>query len=320
MDGVRRLRVGLSLPTWSDAQGRQPGWQELLRLARLAEEAGVDTLLVPDHLLRRASSGRVVGFWECWTVLAAVAASTARVEIGPFVSSLSFRSPGLLAKMASTLDEVSGGRLVLGLGVGSPAFDASWEAFGYPTDRPAARAEEAAEIVARLLRGETVSVRGEFHSTSEAVLVPSGPRTSGPPIWVGARRPRAFRLAARWADAVNANVALTDPASASDAFAPLAEACEAVGRDPATLRRTGYAIVHLSSEGSLAASRAGRIVGTASAVAGRLHEIHDAGVEHMTCYVGADPTRSGFPLLDEPGIAGMADVIAELRRLEAAGA
>ena len=95
MGGEGRLRVGLSLPTWSDETGRQPGWHEILRLTRRAEEAGVDTVWAADHLLRRTASGRLVGFWECWTVLAAVAASTERIGIGPFVSSLSFRPPGL---------------------------------------------------------------------------------------------------------------------------------------------------------------------------------------------------------------------------------
>ena len=320
MIGADRLRIGVSLPTWGDASGHQPGWSEIVRLAQLAEQAGIDTAWAPDHLLRRTASGRLVGFWECWTILAAVAASTTRIGIGPLVASLPFRQPGLLAKMASTLDEVSGGRLILGLGIGSPDFDATWEAFGYPTDRPAARAEEAAEIAVRLLRGETVTVEGAFHRTSGAVLVPAGPRPAGPPVWVGARRPRAFRLAARWADAVNANVTLTDAASVAAAFAPIADACDAAGRDPSTLERTGYAIVRLTGAGAGEADRTDAIAGTPARVAERLHEIHRAGVSHMTCYVGGGPTGGRFPLLDEAGVEGMARVLEELRRLEAGDA
>ncbi len=167
--------------------------------------------------------------------------------------------------MAATLDEVSGGRLILGLGAGVPATDASWTAFGFEPDRHVARHEEAVEIVARLLREPPLTHEGPFYRTVGADVLPRGPRDRIP-IWVAARGPRTLRIAARWADAVNVNLALAGADDAASIVRDVTAACVAEGRDPATLEVTGWARLALRSDGT-ADTRAG--LGRRIAVRGR---------------------------------------------------
>ena len=161
MNDNKRLQIGVSLPTWQDEHGHYMRWPQMRELAKLAEDAGIDTVWVPDHLLREGAGGKA-GFWECWTILTALAEATSRVTVGPFVASAALRNPALLAKMADTLDEVSEGRVILGLGAGVPATDASWHAFGYPTDHVASRYEEVVQIVTGLLKGGRLDFRGNI--------------------------------------------------------------------------------------------------------------------------------------------------------------
>ncbi|CAA9554442.1 MAG: hypothetical protein AVDCRST_MAG88-995, partial [uncultured Thermomicrobiales bacterium] len=154
-----RLKVGLHLPIGEGMlQGRTPRWSDIAALARRAEEVGFDSLWIPDHLLFRTAPGESVGVWECWSLLAALAAVTVRVELGPVVSCAGFRNPALLAKMAETVDEISGGRIILGLGAGwhEPEYDA----FGYPFDHRASRFEEAFTIIRALLQEGHVDFAG----------------------------------------------------------------------------------------------------------------------------------------------------------------
>ena len=167
----KKTELGVSLPTWQDEHGTMVRWREMRELALLAEEAGIDTVWVPDHLLRRGATS-TIGFWECWTLLSALAEATSRVTLGPFMACAGFRNPALLAKMADTLDEVSGGRVILGLGAGVPENDTSWHAFGYATDHVASRYEEALQIVSRLLKEGTVTFQGQYHSVNEAEIYP----------------------------------------------------------------------------------------------------------------------------------------------------
>ena len=141
----------------------------------------------------------------------------------------SFREPALLAKMADTLDEVSGGRLLLGLGAGYHVPE--YTAFGYPHDHLAGRFEEALQIILPLLKGERVTFHGKYYNVDDCVLVPHGPRPGGPPIWIGARQPRMLRLVAQYADAYN-TMAHAVPETANEQFGQLDEACEEVGRNP----------------------------------------------------------------------------------------
>src|SRR5262249_1087680 len=195
MSEARRLRLGLMLPIGVGAlgDGRPVRWAEIREMAVLAEAIGLDTLFAPDHLLFRRSpptnvppidmpEGKTRGIWEVWTILSAVAAAPGRVRLGPFVACPGFRNPALLAKMAATLDEVSGGRLVLGLGAGW--HEPEYLAFGYPFDHRVSRFEEALGIILPLLREGRVDFSGRYYEARQAELQPRGPRPTGPPILI----------------------------------------------------------------------------------------------------------------------------------------
>ncbi len=220
-------------------------WTTLRDMALLAEDIGVDTLGVPDHLLFRHAPPTVSlppdetrGVWECFTLLSAFAAITRRVTLLPLVACTSFRNPAMLAKIADSLDEVSGGRVLLGLGAGW--HEPEYTAYDYPFDKRVSRFEEALQIIVPMLKGEAITFRGRHYSVTDCVLAPRGPRAGGPPIWIGARMPRMLGLVARYADAYHTDMLLNlDDTSAAEAlFAIADEACQKAGRSPATLRRT----------------------------------------------------------------------------------
>ena len=306
-----RPGIGLNLPTWPRADGTIATWSELRALARDAEALGVERLWVPDHLVRHLPSGRTVPFRECWTVLTATAEATTRIGIGSFVASTGFRNAGLLARMAETLDEVSGGRLILGLGSGVPATDASWRVFGYDATRPVARFAESVEAISRLLRGETVTFDGEFVHLDGATLEPRGPRPSGLPVWAAAKGDRTMDVAARWADAVNVNVPLASAEDARAIMASAAAACERVGRDPSSLAVTGYSRIRLSAEG-VGREGPGWLAGGPAAVAETLAAIGAAGVAHVSLYAGLDDDRSPMPALTAAALERLAPVLEAL--------
>ena len=162
-------RIGIQLPEVE----REVGWPEYLAIARAAEEVGFDSIWVGDHLLYRDPDR---GPWEAWTLLAALAAATERVRLGPLVACTAFHPPGLIAKMAATLAEVSGGRFVLGLGAGWSRDE--FEAFGLPYDHRVSRFEEAFTIIRRLLAGERVTLAGRYSSAEDAVLLPASAPTA----------------------------------------------------------------------------------------------------------------------------------------------
>ena len=179
--------------------GQSPSWADVRDTAVAADQSGLDSVWLADHFFYRAADGTMSGMHEAWTLLSAVAAVTKRVELGTMVLCASFRDPGLTAKMAAALDLVSAGRLILGVGAGW--HDPEYKAFGLPTDHRVGRFEEWLEIVARLVRGETVTLDGAYHRVDGAVLVP--PPVRPVPILVAAFGPRMLDLTARWADQWN---------------------------------------------------------------------------------------------------------------------
>ena len=199
----RPIKVGLILPdTEREMGGETPRWADIAAMARFGEEAGFDSLWVFDHLIYRPAGLEPQGPWECWSNLAALAAITSRVEIGPVVCCTSFRNPALLAKIAGTVEEISGGRLVLGLGAGWNPPD--YAEFGFPFDHRVSRFEEALIIIHGLLRNCTIDFDGTYYSARDCELRPRGPRASGPPILIGSSAPRMLGLLAKYGDIWNA--------------------------------------------------------------------------------------------------------------------
>ena len=191
------LQLGVVLPTWDYGDQVAPDWPAIRALAQGAEAAGVDTIWVPDHFSPGLPGGRIQNFWECWTILAAVADATQRVTLGPFIASTPLRQPALLARMANTLDAVSGGRAILAMGAGAER-EGAFSIFGLPIERRATMFADVLAIVAPLLRDGQVDYSGAFYNAHAATLGLRGPRPHGPPIWVAGKGPRMLDLAAGW--------------------------------------------------------------------------------------------------------------------------
>jgi alkanesulfonate monooxygenase SsuD/methylene tetrahydromethanopterin reductase-like flavin-dependent oxidoreductase (luciferase family) len=312
MTNLDPIRIGLSLPTWPLRDGGYATWPEMRSLARDMEALGVDTLWVPDHLQRSLPGRPLFGFWECWTILTAAAEATTRIEIGPFVACTGFRNPALLAKMADTLDAVSDGRVVLGLGSGVPARDDSWRAFGYPAERHVGRYAESVEVTARMLREPAVTFAGTHVRTDGAVIVPRGPRPNGMPVWVAALGERTAEVAARWGDAANVNTALCATGDVTAIREAMARACRAVGRDPETLEITGWSRLSLAADGT-AVPRDGYLAGRPAEVGGQVRAFRDAGLAHLTFFVGAEGDPSPLPALTAETLERFAPVLEAIR-------
>lgn len=270
----------------NDALGRPLSWEELRDMAVAADQGGLASVWGADHLIFR-DEGETAGIHECWTVLTAVAGVTRQVAIGPLVLALPFRNPAVVAKMATALDEISGGRLILGVGCGwhQPEFDA----FGFPFDHRVGRFEEALEVLVPLLRTGHVSFEGRYHR-ADAELLPPGPRPNGPPILIAGRQPRMMQLVARHADQWNA-AWYGLPAEATELAERIARqraACEAEGRDPATLTLTAGILVafpHLLADGDGEEPPDEAIRGDVEHVAEALAGYATHDVEHVIAHV-----------------------------------
>src|SRR6202008_2235225 len=229
---TRPIRVGVQLPEVE----REVRWPELLDMARAVDDLGFDGLWVGEHLLYRWPNRPARGPWEAWTLMAALAAVPSNVTIGTLVACTSFHNPALLAKQAATIDEIAGGRFVLGLGAGWN--ETEFRAFGFPFDQRVARFEEAFTIIPTLLQEGAVDFEGRFFQARRYELL-RGP--AGPPLLMGANGPRMLRIALPHAVAWNTWYAATEntPAGVAPLNAIVDEACREVGRDPAAIRRTG---------------------------------------------------------------------------------
>jgi probable F420-dependent oxidoreductase len=192
---ARPLRVGLQLPEVE----RDVRWPEVAAIARSAEEAGFDSLWLGDHVLYRGAGRPERGPWDVWTILAGLATVTECATIGPLVACTAFHPPGLLARTAAAVDELSAGRLVVGLGAGWN--EVEFRAFGIPFDHRVSRFEESFEIVRRLLAGERVTFAGRFHQVDDAVLHPTPSRR--PPLVIGSNGERMLRIALPHVDGWN---------------------------------------------------------------------------------------------------------------------
>jgi alkanesulfonate monooxygenase SsuD/methylene tetrahydromethanopterin reductase-like flavin-dependent oxidoreductase (luciferase family) len=262
--------------------GVQARWPDLLAMAKTAEDVGFDSLWVPDHFLFRGLSDKpgTTGQWEAWSMMCAFAAVTTRVEIGALVLATTFRNPALLAKMADTLDEISNGRLILGIGAGwhKPEYDA----FGFPFDHRYSRFEEALTIIHGLLRNGKIDFNGEYYQARDCELRPRGPRKNGPPILIGTTGEKMLRLTAKYADMTN--TAWHDNA---DKVIPSNEkidaACAEIGRDPKSLIRTAGINVDLpGAKPSINENgESTAINGSLEEIAATLRTFADHGISHI---------------------------------------
>jgi len=237
----RPLGVGVQLPEVE----REVRWPELRAIARTAEQAGFDSIWLGDHLLYRYASGETRGPWEVWTTLAGLAEATERVALGPLVAATAFHAPFMLAKQAATVDEISGGRLVLGIGAGWN--DVEFAALGVPFDRRVGRFEEAFTIVRTLLAHGTIDFAGEFFEAREAALLPRSSRPGGPPILIGSSGPRMLAATIPYVAAWNSWFADTQnsPTGVARLRSLVDAAAVEAGRDPAAIERTVAVLVRM---------------------------------------------------------------------------
>lgn len=226
------MRVGLMVFTANELDNSKRPYDTIREIARQAEADGYDSIWLPDHLMYRRPGEPTRGVWESWTVLAALAEATQRVEIGTLVLCNSFRNPAILAKMATTADEVSHGRLILGIGAGWN--EPEYQAFGLPFDHRVASFEEALQILRPLLREGQVDFSGKYYRARNCDNLPAGPRPEGPPLLVGGQGPRMLRLTAQYADLWNTGY-MGKPDTMAEPLARIEATCREVGRDPATL-------------------------------------------------------------------------------------
>jgi alkanesulfonate monooxygenase SsuD/methylene tetrahydromethanopterin reductase-like flavin-dependent oxidoreductase (luciferase family) len=246
----RPLKVGVQLPEVE----RDVRWSELLDMTRAIEDLGYDSVWVGEHLLYRWPDREPRGPWEAWTVMAGIAAVTERIELGPLVACTAFHNPALLAKQAVTIDEMSGGRFVLGLGAGWN--ETEFRAFGFPFDHRIDRFEEAFTIIRTLLHEGEIDFDGRYYQARDCELLPRGPRPGGPPLLIGSKGARMLALTIPHVDAWN--VWYSDTWNSPAGVGPLREqvdaACRAAGRDPNEIERT--VAVHVRMPGGQ-----GRIMG-----------------------------------------------------------
>ncbi|MBI3750442.1 MAG: LLM class flavin-dependent oxidoreductase, partial [Chloroflexi bacterium] len=289
---------------------REVRWPEYVAMARRAEDVGFDTIWLGDHLLYRWPGRDPRGPWEAWTTLAALAASTSRIRLGPLVASTAFHAPAMLAKLAATVDEVSGGRLILGLGAGWN--ETEFAAFGFPFDHRIDRFGEAFTIIRTLLREGAIDFEGRYYQARDCELLPRPARAGGPPILIGSNGPRMLRLTMAHADAWNTWYADTgnSPAGLPPLLAGVDDACREVGRDPAEIERTVAVHVRLPGGG-------GRIMGESRsaaipAVSGSPDEI----AEELRAYarLGIAEVQLVVDPITLPSIDALAPVLGALDR------
>jgi probable F420-dependent oxidoreductase len=260
-------------------------WSLFRDQAVAADESGLDSVWCADHLLLRFPEERseTIGIHEAWTVLSAVGAVTQRVEIGPLVLCVPFRNPALTAKMATTLDEVTGGRLILGLGCGwhQPEFDA----FGYEFDHRVSQFAEALEIIVPMVHGEQVTFDGRWQRAQDVEIAPPGPRPESLPILIAGKGPRMLKLVARYADQWN-SAWYGRPESADrlrENIGRVNQALDEAGRDPSTLTLTaGIFVATAPGEDDRPETL---ISGSAEEIAEGLAGYAELGISHLIVHL-----------------------------------
>lgn len=299
------MRVGVQLPEVE----REVRWPEYVSMARAAEEVGFDSLWLGDHLLYRYDDGSSRGPWEVWTMLAAIAASTSRIKLGPLVAATAFHAPPMLAKLAATVDEVSGGRLILGLGAGWN--ETEFRAFGFPFDHRISRFEEAFTIIRALLREGRIDFDGHFYQARDCELLPRPASPGGPPLMVGSIGPRMLEITLPHVEQWNVwyRQSNNTPEGLEPILRQVEAACRAVGRDPATLAKTSAVLVGLPGGSGRVTkydeTTVAPLAGSTAEIAAGLRAYADLGLAEVQLVV--DP-------ITEESIRALAPVLVELDR------
>lgn len=231
------LQVGLVIVTGELKATGTTRWTQVRDLALRAEEMDLGTVWVIDELLWR-KDGTDQGFWDGVAMAGAVAAVTSRIQVGTWIMSALHRNPGIVAKAAETLDEISGGRFIFGLGAGH-VWPGQAHAFGLPEDHIHSRFEEALSIIVPLIRDGHANVEGTYHAARDLVHRPVGPRPGRIPLMVGGHGPKMLRLAATHADIWSAYAEQRDDIEEFlPKIAAFEAACAEVRRDPATVGKS----------------------------------------------------------------------------------
>jgi probable F420-dependent oxidoreductase len=284
----RPLRVGIQLPEVE----RDVRWAEVREIACAAEEAGFESLWLGDHLLYRGNGRPERGPWDTWTILAGLAVATERVTIGPLVACTGFHRPGLLARTAAAVDELSEGRLVLGVGAGWN--EDEFRAFGIAFDHRVSRFEESFEIIRRLLAGERVTYAGQFNRLEDAVLLPRPRRR--PPLLIGSNGDRMLSVALPHVDAWNTwyDSYGNTPAGFATLNARIDQAAAEAGRDPTAITRSAcvFVVLDRDAQGRPIEDRSPPVEGPAERIAAHLRELAEAGADEAVLVVSPITERS----------------------------
>jgi F420-dependent oxidoreductase-like protein len=296
------MRFGVQIPQ----EGVDFG--AVLEHARAAEKLGYDSVWIPDHL-RVVAVAPGSPCFEAWTTLTGVLMGTERVVAGPMVLSEAFRNPAWLANAAATLDHMSNGRLILGIGAGW--YEGEYLAYGYPWASGGERVErlgEALEIITRFWRGDGEGFEGRHYRAAGTSDAPRPLQKPHPPIWVGGQGPKLLRLAARYADAWNAPVLSAE--QIAERVETLRRLCEDAGRTMVDVTYEGPVWIDQDEErieNRLERNRTAEnptqrtyarvaIAGTPAQVTARLKEYAAAGVSHVVCHFGRTTDLRGTEL------------------------
>lgn len=273
-----KIGVVIQLVEISDLK-RTLSWAEIKDTVLYVEDLEFDSIWVYDHLLYRTKKGETTGIWAGWSMLSAMAAVTQKVELGTLVACNSFRNPALLAKMAHTVDEISGGRLTLGIGAGWN--QPEYEAFGIPFDHRVSRFEEAVQIIQPLVKTGKVDFAGKFYQAKDCEIKPTSPRTDGIPLMISAFGPRMMKIAAQYADLWNVCY-MSFPRSTEKLNRSFQKSRKSMGRELESIKQT-YT-VHLAYPDLLGwkqNKKRGVLSGSTEEIAQTLIEYEQLGSTHL---------------------------------------
>jgi len=301
---ARPCKIGVQLPEVE----RFVPWPELIAMTQAAEAVGFDSVWLGDHLLYDLPDGTVRGPWEVFTSLAALAAVTSHVQLGTLVASLGFHEPAMLAKMAATVDAISQGRLILGVGSGWNRRE--YDAFGIPFDHRVDRFQESFGLVRRLLAGETVTHTGTYYRLDRCRIDPPAVRPGGPLLMLGSNSPRMLSIGLPHVHQWNVWWSLFGNTAAgfAEVVADVRARTEAAGRDPDEVEATACVYVQVPggagrTMGDPEMARIQPLRGAATEIAEQLAQFAAAGAAHLQLVV--DP-------ITQPAIEWLGEVLAAL--------